>query len=158
MGFEKRKGIRTRNNSMKKNDYNKALNIARSAHAGQVDKGGQDYINHSIKIASMVKRTDEKIVAVLHDVCEDSETTLKDLRKLGFSRKIVKAVDAITKREGERYRDYIKRVSRNRIARVVKIADSTHNSDISRIARPTESDIRRCAKYSETIDRLNELI
>ena len=89
MGFEKRKGIRTRNNSMKKNDYNKALNIARSAHAGQVDKGGQDYINHSIKIASMVKRTDEKIVAVLHDVIEDSSWTAQRLRDEGFSVKIV---------------------------------------------------------------------
>lgn len=135
--------------------YKKALRIAKKAHDGQIDKGGRPYIDHPKKVASLVKTKDEKIVALLHDVCEDTDITLDDLRKLKFSEKIVKAVDAITKRDDEDYFTYIERVNENEIAKKVKIADATHNSDISRIDNPSKKDIDRCLRYEKTIRRLD---
>ncbi len=129
----------------------KALEIAKRAHAGQKDKGGHPYIEHPVTVARMVRGRQAKIVALLHDVCEDSEITLEDLKKAGFSRRIVAAVDAVTKRQGERYRHYLMRVKNNRLATRVKIADATHNSDFSRISGYSPADIARSERYRNTI-------
>lgn len=129
----------------------KALAIAKKAHADQVDKAGRAYIEHPIKVASLVKGKKAKIVALLHDVCEDSDFTLEDLRNEGFSKEIIEAIDAITKRENERYRHYIKRVRANKLATTVKIADATHNSDYGRITNYSTEDIARSARYKNTI-------
>lgn len=121
----------------------KALNIAINAHKGVVDKGGVDYVFHPITVALECKTDDEKIVALLHDVVEDTPVTLDDLRK-DFPEYIVEAVDAVTRRKpqeqyGAARWDYIKRCKANPIARVVKIADLEHNSDLSRIPNPSDS-------------------
>ena len=121
----------------------KALDIAIKAHKGVVDKGGVEYVFHPITVALKCKTDDEKIVALLHDAVEDTSMTFDDLRKEGFPEYIIEALDAITRRKpqeqfDDKRWDYIKRCKANPIARVVKIADLEHNSDLSRIASPSD--------------------
>ena len=121
----------------------KALSIAVTAHKGVKDKGGTDCVLHPITVALMCKTYDEKIVALLHDVIEDTPLTLDDIKKQGFPEYIVSALDAVTRRKpeeqfGDKRLDYIVRCKKNPIARVVKIADLTHNSDLTRIPCPTD--------------------
>lgn len=106
---------------------NKAREICVEKHAGQVDKNGAPYYLHPFAVADMVSGTDEKIVAYLHDVVEDTGTSIEDLAEYGFGAEILDAVEAITRKDGEDYFDYIRRVSRNGIAKAVKKADLRHN-------------------------------
>ncbi|MCH1940021.1 HD domain-containing protein [Holdemania massiliensis] len=131
-----------------------ALKVATEAHKGQKDKGGRDYINHPLTVASMCESDEEKIVALLHDVIEDTDVTLEDLKKYGFSSKILEAIDCITKQPGVSYDEYLRKIKNNELARKVKIADMTHNSDISRILDPTSKDYARVEKYKEKIQYL----
>jgi GTP diphosphokinase / guanosine-3',5'-bis(diphosphate) 3'-diphosphatase len=133
-----------------------AIAIALIAHEGQVDKGGHQYIDHPLRVMSNVETLEEKIVAVLHDVVEDSNLTLEDLRVAGFSDLIVEAIDAISKREGEKRNDYLRRVMDNPVALNVKIADMTDNTNLSRIQQPTDRDIDRIRVYKKTILRLQK--
>lgn len=123
-----------------------AEDIARKAHKGQTDKGGNDYILHPMFVASRMDTDAEKAVAWLHDVVEDTPVTLDDLREI-FPEEIVEAVDAITKRLLESYSEYLCRVASNDIAYKVKLADMENNSDISRISNPSAVDIERCERY-----------
>lgn len=100
-----------------------ALEIAIKAHKGQVDKERVDYIKHPLKVACMVTSEKAKIVALLHDVIEDSEYTLEDLRNSDFTEEIVDAVSVLTKPKNMSYNDYLNRVKGNRLARQVKLAD-----------------------------------
>lgn len=134
----------------------KALEIANKAHAGQKDKGGQPYIHHPLAVANMVQKPVEKIVALLHDVIEDSDVTIDDLRAAGFGDEVINAVFAITKIKGESYEDYLERVAGNSIATAVKIADMTHNSDISRIPNPSPKDFERVNRYHVSIQELTK--
>ena len=129
----------------------RAYEIAASAHAGQVDKAGKDYIFHPLTVASFVKTDDEKTVALLHDVVEDTSVTLQNLSDAGFSDAVVHAVDCVTKRDGEELQDYLQRVKSDRLATAVKLADLQHNSDLSRIPNPTEKDIARAERYRKEI-------
>ena len=133
--------------------YNKALELATRAHAGQVDKGGNAYINHPIAAAGLVEG-EAKIVALLHDVVEDGHVDLSDLRSFGDQ--IVNAVDAITRRPGEARKDYLDRVASNPLAREVKIADLIHNSEIGRIQHPTVEDFERVERYRVEMQELME--
>ena len=140
---------------MKQSQSEKAYKIAKKAHLGQVDKAGEDYIKHPEKVASFVKTDEEKAVAYLHDVIEDTELTLEDLREYGFSEEVLKAVDVITKKKGQDYQTYLNSVKENKLARVVKLADLRHNSDLTRLINITEKDIERKEKYQKAIDFLN---
>ncbi|MDR3071912.1 MAG: HD domain-containing protein [Clostridiales Family XIII bacterium] len=135
-----------------------AMQIATKAHEGQFDKGGKPYINHPIAVFEMVEGEDAKMVALLHDVIEDSETTLDDLRAAGFSENIVSAVDCLTKRDEEVYENYLVRVRKNHIARDVKRADLIHNMDTSRLTEVTEDDLKRFQKYSNAVSVLMKSI
>ena len=134
--------------------------IATSAHKGQLDKGGHPYIEHPRAVSKLVSSDDEKVVAWLHDVIEDTDITLEDLKLFGFSSSILEAVDAITRRPGEERSDYLMRVADNRLATAVKIADLTHNSDLSRIkCRPlTDKDYNRTARYKTEIKLLEGML
>ena len=134
----------------------KAIELARVAHKGQVDKGGHPYINHPLRVMNTVETVEEKIVAVLHDAVEDSDLTTDDLRSEGFSEEIVCAIAAITKLEGEKRKDYLKRVMNNPIALKIKIADMNDNADISRIPNPTDKDRERTRIYKKTIIKLQK--
>lgn len=133
----------------------KAYEIAKKAHLGQIDKAGEDYIKHPEKVASFVSSDEEKSVAYLHDVIEDTELTLEDLREYGFSEEVLKAVDVITKKRGQDYQTYLNSVKENKLARVVKLADLRHNSDLTRLINITEKDVERREKYQKAIDFLN---
>lgn len=132
-----------------------ALEIAEKAHAGQVDKAGKDYIQHPIYVSNLVESPGAKAVALLHDVLEDSDYTAGDLLNAGFPCEIVEAVEILTKHPGESYDDYLCRVMDNELARVVKIADLTHNSDLTRLPEVTFNDLERQQKYKQAILRLS---
>lgn len=138
--------------------YYKALQIAKLAHAGQMDKGGNPYFLHPLAVSEKVETEDEKIVALLHDVIEDTDITLDYLLEQGFSEEILAAVNRLTKREGVSYEEYIDAVRKNPLALKVKIADMMHNSDLSRIPNPTEKDLKRIEKYKEKITLLKKYI
>ena len=128
-----------------------AMEVCKKAHAGQVDKAGADYYLHPFAVADMCKTEEEKIVALLHDVVEDTDVTLKDLAGLGFSTTILDALGSLTHASDEDYFDYIARVKKNKLATTVKINDLTHNSDLSRLINITPKDIARVEKYSRCL-------
>ena len=134
---------------------NKAKEVAKKYHAGQVDKSGVDYFKHVETVAKSLPGDVAKSVGFLHDIIEDTELTAKDLKRMGFTDEIVGAVVAMTKRRGESYEDYLHRVKKNRIARVVKLADLKHNMDMSRIKNPTEKDFKRLEKYKKAVKFLS---
>lgn len=102
--------------------------IACEAHAGQVDKAGEPYIFHVMRVAMAVEGEEAKAVALLHDVVEDTEVTHPVLWAYGFSEEICSAVIAITRyKDQETYAEYIERVALNPLARVVKLADLADN-------------------------------
>ena len=93
----------------------KAFELAKKAHQGQVDQGGHPYIHHLIAVSNLVNSVEEKVVALLHDIVEDTPVTLEELKEY-FSNDIVEAVDAMTKREGvEPFLGYLKREKRIRL-------------------------------------------
>lgn len=124
-----------------------AYELAVTYHKGQVDKNNEPYINHVFYVASLSKNDNEFIVALLHDIVEDTPITLEDLKAKGFQNHIIEAVDAITKREGEDYKEYLNRVLENRLATIVKINDLNHNGQIERYKNPTLEDLKRCYEY-----------
>ncbi|QJP95113.1 MULTISPECIES: HD domain-containing protein [Pseudomonas] len=132
----------------------RAIAIAATAHAGQVDKGGAPYILHPLKVMLRMSSLEERIVAVLHDVVEDCGISLEDLRKEGFSEAVLSAIESVTKVPGESYEDFVERAAQNPIGRVVKLADLEENSDLSRIALPSWEDLERIEKYRRAIGRL----
>lgn len=138
--------------------YERAVEIATQAHKGQVDKGGNPYISHPLAVAEGVDGQELKIVAILHDVLEDSDVTAEDLLTEGFDPYLVEAVQALTHDRGGAvsYEDYICYVKKNPIARLVKIADLNHNLDLSRIPHPTDYDYQRCVKYEKALLYLKE--
>lgn len=95
---------------------------------------------------------------MLHDVVEDTNVTVNDLKEAGFSDEVVSAVSTITKKVGEDYEEYLNRVKQNPIALRVKIADMEHNSDISRIPNPTEKDLKLLEKYKIRLKELRETL
>ena len=129
-----------------------AINIAIRAHRAQVDKGGNPYILHPLRVMQRMHDETSRIVAVLHDVIEDAGINLSDLSE--FGPEVVAAVDALTRRRGETYDAYIDRVSQNAIAKRVKLADLEDNYDLSRIPKPTEIDLERSKKYLYAIKAL----
>ena len=134
-------------------DVKYAEDFARMAHKGQKDKGGHDYINHPIAVAKMVNTDVDKIVALLHDVLEDTDVKEVAIR-WHFGNEVADAVLALTRRENEDYFDFIQRAKNNPIAKRVKIADITHNMDFSRLNEITNEDRARLKKYYKALDIL----
>ena len=135
---------------------NRAIEIAVKAHKGQVDINGQPYIGHPFRVMTAGHTLDEKIVGALHDVIEDSEITLDYLAAEGFSKEVIDGVDCMTKREGEKYSDYLTRIEHNPLAVRVKINDLSDNMDIRRLDELTDEHIRRMKKYLKAYKRLTE--
>jgi (p)ppGpp synthase/HD superfamily hydrolase len=133
-----------------------AIAIAAQAHQGQTDKGGKPYIFHPLQVMSRVESIDEKIVAVLHDVLEDTEVTAEQLRTVGFGVHIIEAVKGLTRSKGEEYSDFISRAKSNPLSRVVKVADIQENMNLDRIPHPTQEDRARVEKYKRALQELSE--
>ncbi len=132
-------------------DLNKAIELACQAHAGQVDKAGQHYILHPMRLMLGLQEDEERIVAVLHDVIEDSDITLNDLVKYRFSKSVIDAIDCLSKRTSERYEDFIMRISSNKLARKIKIEDIKDNLDLTRMTSISDKDLARVAKYHNAL-------
>jgi (p)ppGpp synthase/HD superfamily hydrolase len=129
-----------------------ALRIAAEAHEGQTDKQGEPYITHPLRVMARVedRGPEARIVALLHDVIEDSNLSADDLRAAGFSDTVVDAVLRLTHREGEPYAAYVVRCAGSPIAKAVKMADLEDNARPSRaLLRPDriEPDMQRLRKY-----------
>jgi (p)ppGpp synthase/HD superfamily hydrolase len=135
----------------------RAIALAAASHAGQVDKAGAPYILHPLRVMLRQTGTDERIAAVLHDTVEDCGWTPERLRQEGFSAAVVAAVEALTKRPGEEYESAIRRAAADPIARAVKLADLADNSNLSRIANPTDEDRARVEKYRRAIALIRSL-
>ena len=132
-----------------------ALSIATKAHRGQFDKAGIDYIEHPIYVASQVDTEEEKAVALLHDVIEDSPFTSEELLLAGLPEIVVAAVQILSKKKGQDCQIYLENVKSNPLARVVKLADLKRNSDLSRLSSVTDKDLERLEKYKKAIDYLS---
>ena len=135
-----------------------ALSIARQAHEGQLDKAGVDYIEHPIYVASQVDTEEEKAVALLHDVLEDSPITAEELLIAGLPVEVVTAVKLLTKKPMQDYQAYLETVKTNPLARVVKLADLKHNSDLSRLPSISAKDRERLKKYKKAMDFLSSVL
>lgn len=131
-----------------------AVALACRVHAGQVDKSGKPYILHPLRLMLKFEDVDEQVVSVLHDVVEDGDVTLDELRELGVSSAAVAAIDCLSKREGELYEDFIARIKPNDLARRVKIADIRDNLDLTRLPRVSDKDLQRVAKYHRALREL----
>jgi hypothetical protein len=110
----------------------KALQIAAKAHEGQVDKEGLPYILHPLRVMAGVAGLEAQIVALLHDVIEDTPVTADDLLREGFGEAIVASVLCVTHRKDEPYADYVVRCKGNEVARRVKLSDLEDNTRLSR--------------------------
>lgn len=132
---------------MNNNLLEKALVIATKAHEGQKDKAGSPYILHPIRVSNRCLTDEEKIVALLHDVIEDTNVSASDLLASGFPRNIMEAVLSVTRNEGESYEDFVIRSKQNPIGRQVKLHDLEDNMDITRLRQLTEKDLKRLNKY-----------
>lgn len=134
----------------------KAMKLCFDAHKNQVDKSGMPYVFHPFHLAEQM--TDERttVAALLHDVMEDTEYTLNDLRQMGFPEDVLAALILLTHDDAEGYLDYVKRIKDNPIARAVKLADLRHNSDLTRLDSVDEKALARVEKYRAAIRLLEE--
>jgi (p)ppGpp synthase/HD superfamily hydrolase len=145
-----------RRTTAKMSTIERAVAIAAEAHTGQIDKAGAPYLLHPLRLMLQMETAEDRIVAVLHDVVEDSDWSLERLRREGFSQVIIEAVDSVTRRNSETYEEFVLRAAQNSIGRRVKLADLRDNCDLTRIANPTEKDLERTAKYKHAIIQLEE--
>ena len=124
-----------------------ALELAVEKHKNQTDKAGNPYILHPLHVMENVNSKEGKIVAILHDIIEDTDVTEDYLLKIGLSKRIVDAVVALTRSEDIDYQEYIKNLSSNPLAKEVKLADLEHNMDLKRLPTLEEKDLERNRKY-----------
>ena len=122
----------------------KALKLCFEAHKNQVDKSGMPYVFHPFHVAEQMTDEATTIVALLHDVVEDTDYTLEDLAAEGFGK-------VMTHEDDVPYLDYVAKLKDNPIARAVKLADLAHNSDLSRIGEVDEETRERLEKYQKAI-------
>ena len=132
----------------------KAMVIAYNAHANQFDKAGVPYIFHPIHLAEQMDTEIECIIALLHDVVEDTKVTFEQLEK-EFSKEIIEILKLLTHDKETDYMEYVKKIKENPIAKKVKIADIIHNADETRLETITENDILRREKYQKALEILN---
>lgn len=124
-----------------------AILLAVQAHRGQVEKAGQPYCLHVLRVMFRLESEPEQLAGVLHDVVEDTPYTLEDRRRMGYPEEVLEALDWVTWREGESYEDFLERVKRNRVARRVKIADFEDNMDLRRLTKLGDKDVVRMNRY-----------
>ena len=131
-----------------------AIALAVSAHRGQTRPDGTPYILHPLRVMLSLSDERDRIAAVLHDVVEDSPITLADLRAAGFDEEVVATVDALTRREGEAYDDFVERAGADPRARRIKLADLADNLDVRTLPDLGPRDVARLARYHRAWRRL----
>lgn len=132
----------------------RAMKLCYEAHQGQVDKSGIPYVFHPIHVAEQMSDEATTIVALLHDVVEDTDYTLDDLTRMGFDDTVTDALALLTHKKGVPYLEYVAKLKNNPIARAVKLADLRHNSDLSRLDEMDEKAKSRLEKYKAAIELL----
>ena len=132
----------------------KAITVAYNAHQGQLDRAGLPYILHPLHVAEQMKDEDTCVVALLHDVIEDTDLTLENLREYGFTEAQIEGVRVMTREEDEDYFEYIRSVKTNPLALAVKLEDLKHNSDVTRIIEITDKYLQRLEKYKKAMEIL----
>lgn len=136
--------------------YIKALIMSRWYHRGQVDKGGNPYWKHPYAVSRRVEGLERKIVALLHDIVEDTPVTYSQLYNWGFTREIIYSVLWLTRQSDDTYMKFIKKMKQNKISVDVKIADILENLDMTRIPNPTEVDFSRIKRYKKALIELRD--
>lgn len=134
----------------------KALKISFNAHKNQVDKSGMPYVFHPFHLAEQMDNEYSVCVALLHDVVEDTDITIEDLRAEVFPKEVINAIELMTHSDSVPYLDYVKEIKNNPIARKVKLADLKHNSDLSRLDNIDDKALERVEKYKKAIEILQE--
>ena len=134
-----------------------AIALAVESHRGQTEKAGQPYVLHVLRVMFRCNTEAERIVAVLHDVVEDTGRSFDDLRRLGYSEEILAALDCVTKRDGENYEQFVERAAQNPVARRVKLADLEDNMDLRRLPSVGQKDLERLDRYVRAWRRLTAL-
>ena len=129
----------------------KALRLCFDAHREQVDKTGLPYVFHPFHLAEQMKDEATTVCALLHDVVEDTDYTLDDLRSMRYPDEVLDALALLTHDPAEPYMDYVKEIAKNPIARKVKMADLRHNSDLSRMDEVDEWAVKRTEKYRRAL-------
>lgn len=136
-------------------DIAAARALATKAHEGQTDKAGLPYITHPERVALRMESPELQVIGWLHDTVEDTTLTVKDIAER-FGPETAAAVDAISRRDGEKWSGYLDRVAANPMARQVKISDLIDNSNLSRIPHVTLKDVERQKKYNKALKKLLE--
>ena len=134
----------------------KAMQLCFEAHKDQCDKSGIPYIFHPIHLAEQMNDEYTTVVALLHDVMEDSSVTLEDLRDMGYPEAVLDALVLMAHGEDVPYMDYVLAIKPNAIAKKVKLADLRHNSDTTRLNEINEKALARVEKYRQAIALLEE--
>lgn len=134
----------------------KALKISFNAHKNQVDKSGMPYVFHPFHLAEQMDDEYSVCVALLHDVIEDTDIMIEDLKAEGFPKEVINAIELMTHSDSVPYLDYAKTIKNNSIARKVKLADLKHNSDLSRLDNIDDKALERVEKYKKAIEILQE--
>ena len=135
----------------------KALRLCFEAHRDQTDKSGIPYVFHPFHLAEQMDTEETTVVALLHDVVEDSDYTLEDLKEMGYPASVIEALALMTHDPSVPYMEYVKAISTNAIASRVKLADLKHNSDLSRLDKIDEKALARVAKYATAIELLESV-
>lgn len=134
----------------------RALKLCFAAHRDQTDKSGLPYVFHPFHLAEQMPDELTTVVALLHDVVEDTPYTLEDLAKLGFPQKVLSSLARLTHDPSVPYLDYVAALKEDPIARQVKLADLRHNSDLTRLDHVDDKARQRAEKYAAAIRLLEE--
>ena len=134
----------------------KALTLSFAAHKDQLDKSGMPYVYHPFHVAEQMETEETVAVALLHDVIEDTDYTLENLKTMGFPDSVTRALDLMPHDDSVPYLDYVAKLKDNPIARAVKLADLRHNSDLSRLDAVDEKALERVEKYRKAIELLTQ--
>lgn len=127
----------------------KAMRLAYEAHKDQFDKGGMPYIFHPYHLAEQLDDEYHICVALLHDVVEDTEVSIEDIRNAGFPEEVVEAVNILTRDREITYMDYVRKIKTNPIAKRVKLLDLEHNSDPTRPVKDQEKAASLRERYAK---------
>ena len=134
----------------------KALKLCFESHKEQVDKSGMPYVFHPFHLAEQMTDEATTVVALLHDIVEDTDISFENLKMQGFSDEIIRALKLLTHDKSVSYMDYVAEIKKNRIATKVKLADLKHNSDLTRLSVVDEKALKRKEKYEKAIKFLEE--
>ncbi len=155
--YEKSKFLNMKGENMIYTDNTKkALKLCFDAHKDQKDKSGLPYVFHPFHLAEQMDDENSVIVALLHDVVEDSDMSFEDLESMGFNQEIIETLKLLTHEKDVDYFDYVNKIKENELAKKVKLADLRHNSDISRLEKISEKDVERRKKYLKAIKILEK--